>query len=59
MSINVKEYVASLDDEDLVSEVLCWNIPGDLSEDELVGMIKHRRIKSVAVTRLVPKRSIS
>ena len=55
MSINVKEYVASLDDEDLVSEVLCWNIPGDLSEDELVGMIKHRRIKSVAVNSTSPQ----
>ena len=55
MSINVKEYVASLSDEDLVSEVLCWNIPAGLSEDEIVEMIKKRRIKSVAVNATNPQ----
>ena len=55
MNINVKEYVASLSDEDLVSEVLCWNIPAGLSEDEIVEMIKKRRIKSVAVNATNPQ----
>ena len=53
MRMNVKKYVASLSDEDLVSEVLCWNIPAGLSEDELCEMIKERRIKSVAVNSTV------
>ena len=55
MRMNVKKYVASLSDEDLVSEVLCWNIPAGLSEDELCEMIKERRIKSVAVNSTNPK----
>ena len=43
---NVKDYVASLTDEELCGEVLSWDFSRDSSEEELLRAVKENKISS-------------
>ena len=55
MNINVKEFVATLTDEELVGEVLCWQLSKNDTEEKIIEDIKAKKISSVWVNGISPE----
>lgn len=56
MHIDAKKYVASLSDEELVGEVLCWDLPKTVVEEKMREDIRTKKIKNIFINNTDPKK---